>query len=321
VDLEEFFSLFYWPAIGATVEKVVGTNYWYEPGVEASLDIEYLMSVGSKVPTWFYSTLGEHENQEPFLEWALIVENTTDEEIPGVISVSYGDDEDSLELDYASRVNNEFMKLGLRGVSLLVASGDSGVGCNDAGTKFVPDFPASSPYVTAVGGTTTEDFFELGDEMVNGLSGGGFSNFFPMPQYQKAAVAQYLSTGQDLPNPSFYNGTGRAYPDVSALSSAFTIVIYAIPMPGVSGTSCASPTFAGVVALVNDARLNNKKSKLGFLNPWLYQNPQMLFDVTVGCNPGGCPNDGFCAAPGWDPASGVGTPLLDKMVQSALSLP
>lgn len=127
---------------------------------------------------------------------------------------------------------------------------DSGVGCNDdgisifhclfrfkdlKGTKFVPNYPASSPFVTAVGGTATEDFFELGPEvsssflvpfspklqMVNELSGGGFSNFFPMPSWQKAAVSQYLSVAQDLPNPSFYNATGRAYPDVSALRYLF----------------------------------------------------------------------------------------------------
>ncbi len=70
------------------------------------------------------------------------------------------------------------MKLGARGISILFASGDSGVGCNDAGSLFVPGFPASSPWVTAIGGTMTDYFFEEGPEIVNGLSGGGFSNFF-----------------------------------------------------------------------------------------------------------------------------------------------
>jgi tripeptidyl-peptidase-1 len=96
------------------------------------------------------------------------------------------------------------------------------------GTQFVPSFPASSPWVTAVGGTTTEELFELGPEVmksihcdyqkiVNGLSGGGFSNYFPAPSYQKQAISNYFKNAQDLPNPSFYNITGRAYPDVSAL--------------------------------------------------------------------------------------------------------
>lgn len=83
------------------------------------------------------------------------------------------------------------------------------------------------------------------------------------------------------------------------MSSAFNIVINLIPFPGVSGTSCAAPTFAGVVALVNDVRLQHGKSPLGFLNPLFYQHPELFFDVTEGCNPGGCPNDGFCATKGW----------------------
>lgn len=185
---------------------------------------------------------------------------------------------------------------------------DSGVGCNDQGNAFVPDYPASSPFVTAVGGTTTEGLFELGVEVVNSLSGGGFSNFYSAPSWQTDAISKYLSTAKDLPAPSFYNRTGRAYPDVSALSSGFTVVINLLPLPGVAGTSCAAPTFAGVVALVNDFRLQKGKSTLGFLNPLFYQHPEIFFDVTEGCNPAGfgfgCDNDGFCAQAGWDPSSG-----------------
>jgi len=161
-------------------------------------------------------------------------------------------------------------------------------------------------------------------KIVNSLSGGGFSNFFPAPAYQKQAIANYCKNAQDLPNPSFYNLSGRAYPDVSALSSGFTVVIYGIPTPGVAGTSCAAPTFSGVVSLLNDVRLLNNKTKLGFLNPFIYQvgsNPEAFFDVTQGCNPGGCPNDGFCATTYWDPASGVGTPLYDGLAKLVAALP
>jgi len=64
---------------------------------------------------------------------------------------------------------------------------------------------------------------------------------------------------------------------------------------------------------------------LGFLNPLFYQisnkNPETFFDVTEGCNPGGCDNDGFCAAKGWDPASGVGTPVYNRLAQIVMQLP
>jgi tripeptidyl-peptidase-1 len=319
LDFQEFFLLFFWEGIGA-LPTVIGPNYPYLAGVEASLDIEYIMSVGANISTIFYSTPGLHENQEPFLDWAILVSNTSDSAIPYVISVSYGDDEDSLDKAYTDRINNEFQKLGTRGVSIFFASGDDGVGCNTQGTAFVPDYPASSPYVTAVGGTWTDYFFELGPEIVNGLSGGGFSNFYAAPSYQTDAVSYYLAHANNLPAPSFYNRTGRAYPDVSALSFGFVVVINLVPFPGVAGTSCSAPSFAGVISMVNDQRLNAGKKPLGFLNPLIYQHPEVFYDVTEGCNPGGCPNDGFCAAPSWDPASGFGSPLYDKFVQLALSL-
>ena len=63
LDLEEFFLLFFWPALGNMIEKVVGDNYWYDPGVEANLDVQYIMSMGLDVPTWFFSTTGYHQNQ------------------------------------------------------------------------------------------------------------------------------------------------------------------------------------------------------------------------------------------------------------------
>ena len=81
-----------------------------------------------------------------------------------------------------------------------------------------------------------------------------------------------------------------------------------IPLPGVGGTSCASPTFSGIIALLNDARLAAGKSALGFLNPLLYQSvptfPGAFNDVTEGTNEG-CTVNGFTAAVGWDPVTYV----------------
>ena len=78
----------------------------------------------------------------------------------------------------------------------------------------------------------------------------------------------------------------------------------------VDGTSCATPTFAGVVSCLNDVRLNEGKSTLGFLNPLLYQQLQGkgFFDITKGTNDAGGWYPGFEAIPGWDPASGWGGP-------------
>eukprot|EP00698_Gefionella_okellyi_P005748 TRINITY_DN15208_c0_g1_i1.p1 TRINITY_DN15208_c0_g1~~TRINITY_DN15208_c0_g1_i1.p1 ORF type:complete len:557 (-),score=165.69 TRINITY_DN15208_c0_g1_i1:19-1689(-) len=318
VDLQEFWLEFFPTLLGAHVDKLVGPNH-FPSGVESSLDVQYVMAMGARIKTWVWSTGGLHDNQEPFLEWMQLMANTS--EVPWVVSVSYGDDEDSLSGDYMQRINVEFMKAGVRGISVLFASGDDGVGGNDdvnGCTAFGPNFPASSPYVTAVGGSAFSSLLEENKEVVNGLSGGGFSNVFARPAYQSAAVAKYFQVAKDLPSPSLYNHTGRGYPDVAAMSEGFTVVCNLIPVPGVAGTSCASPTFAGVIGMVNDMRLQNNKAPLGFLNPFLYQgaiaSPDILFDVTEGANPG-CGTDGFWAAPGWDPSSGLGTPNYEGLIK------
>jgi subtilase family serine protease len=73
-----------------------------------------------------------------------------------------------------------------------------------------------------------------------------------------------------LPNAEYYNASGRALPDVSALSTNFEVVIQGLWGP-ISGTSAAAPTFAAIVTLLNDARYQAGKGPLGFLNPFLYQ--------------------------------------------------
>lgn len=71
---------------------------------------------------WFHIGLsGRHESQEPFLQWMVLLSNMSD--LPWVHTISYGDDEDSLSTAYMMRINAEFMKAGVRGISLLFASG------------------------------------------------------------------------------------------------------------------------------------------------------------------------------------------------------
>merc|ERR1712066_631339 len=115
------------------------------------------------------------------------------------------------------------MKLGVRGISVLFASGDSGVYGRTGNTsdgKFHPDFPASSPYVTAVGGTDFAEKSIVGAEKAWSASGGGFSNHFLAPPYQRKAVSGYLAAASQsgvLPSRSAFNRSGRGYPDVAAL--------------------------------------------------------------------------------------------------------
>lgn len=122
-----------------------------------------------------------------------------------------------------------------------------------------------------------------------------------------------------MPPRSYFNASGRAYPDVSAFATNFEIVVNGSILL-VDGTSCSTPVFAGIVSLLNDIRLNAGKSTVGFLNPLLYQTlkDRGFIDINAGANIGdvsSCP--GFKATKGWDPASGWGSPdfsMLKKLV-------
>ncbi|XP_009881540.1 PREDICTED: tripeptidyl-peptidase 1, partial [Charadrius vociferus] len=272
-DLAEFMQLF-GSSFGhrSQVDHVVGHQGKGKAGLEASLDVEYIMSTGANISTWVFSNAGRHESQEPFLAWLLLLSNMS--ALPWVHSVSYGDDEDSLSLAYMERVNVEFMKAAARGLTILFASGDDGAGCRrvpGGNHTFRPSFPASSPYVTTVGGTSFKNPFLVTAEVTDYISGGGFSNVFPMPSYQAAAVQRFFHLASKLPPSSYYNSSGRAYPDLSALSDNYWVVTNRIPLPWVSGTSASTPVVAGMVALINDRRLQRGLAPLGFLNPTLYQ--------------------------------------------------
>ena len=314
-DLSEFMSLF----VGgdfvhqSEITKIVGPNDG-KSGIEATLDTQYIMGLGANITTWFWSTAGRFGTQEPFLKWLQDVAGT--KEVPPVFSVSYGDVESSLSVSYMQRVNTEFMKAGVRGITILFASGDNGAAC--LGNKFSPNFPVSSPYVTGVGGTGFNNPFTVGPEFAYEISGGGFSNIFAQPKYQADAVSAYINSGIAPPE-QYYNKTGRAYPDISAICRHFWVVNNRVPVPGVMGTSASTPTVAGIISMVNEHRLKANKPVMGFLNPFIYKNPSAFFDVTSGCNEGCLEGDkGFCAAEGFDPVSGYGTPNFPDLVKAAM---
>ena len=228
------------------------------------------------------------------------VGNTTD--APLVFSISYGDNENTVHFDYAVRVNAELQKMGVRGLSIMSSSGDGGVGGGQPSfcQEFIPTYPAASPYITAVGGTTGSN-----PEVAGPLSSGGFSNYWARPSYQSSFVSQYFQVAQNLPPSKDYNQTGAGFPDVAAQAYNFDVVINGFTTP-VDGTSCSSPTFAGLVALLNDVRLNAGKPPLGYLNQLFYKHPEAFNDITSGSNPG-CFTEGFEAAAGWDPVTGLGS--------------
>ncbi|TDL24009.1 subtilisin-like protein [Rickenella mellea] len=323
-DLQTFFSTFRTDAVGGAYTTVLvngGQDNQTKPGVEANLDIQYTEGISFPTPNIYYSTGGSPpfltdsntptNTNEPYLDWLNFV--LSQSTIPQTFTTSYGDDEQTVPFDYAITVCNLFAQVGARGSSILFASGDDGVGggnclTNDGkNTKhFQPNFPASCPFVTTVGGTT-----KVNPEVAVSFSGGGFSNYFARPGYQSGAVQAFLKTlGSTFAGQ--FNTSGRAYPDVAAQGSGFQVVVGG-RTTSVGGTSASTPTFAGVVALLNDFRISSGKAPLGFLNPLLYSSAIAgLNDITSGSNPG-CGTVGFTAGVGWDPVTGLGTPDFGKL--------
>ncbi|KAL2062257.1 hypothetical protein VTL71DRAFT_6523 [Oculimacula yallundae] len=261
---------------------------------------------------------------------------------PTVVSISYDGDEANFTPFYTNRMCNEYMMLGLQGMSILFASADYGVagwqGCLDpatTGTLFSPAFPASCPYVTSVGATQIPVGSSVLDPNIEVaidfpiVSSGGFSNQFPMPRYQEQAVLDWFKKHPTGYGKGIFNDSmkARGGPDVAALGRNFIIGVGKnlpyVPEDTyhlVGGTSASAPVFGSVLTLINEARLNAGKTPVGFVNPVLYGHPEIMNDITKGSNPG-CGTGGFNATTGWDPVTGLGSPNFQKMLKLYMSLP
>lgn len=243
------------------------------------------------------------------------------------------------------------MKLGMQGTSTILASGDSGVaarsaddgndnGCLRKGKVFNPDFPASCPYVSALGATFLPpgaNFKKDAEVATTSFpSGGGFSNIYPQPKYQNTALSSFfanhdpgyksysLNTPTNNPtaaqtNGGIYNRAGRGYPDFAAIGDNVVVVVDGAPTT-IGGTSAAAPVFAAILNRINEERLEAGKNTVGFVNPTLYAHPEVFHDITKGSNPG-CGTNGFKAGAGWDPVTGLGTPNYAAMLKLYMSLP
>lgn len=262
-----------------------------------------------------------------------------------VISSSYAYNEADLTARYETRQCAEYAKLGLAGSTFLFAAGDYGVSGNlfkcieprnktlNVGNNgiFNPSFPASCPFVTAVGATqlNANRTVQLNGSFTSPEvaaetrieSGGGFSNVFGLPAYQATAVKNWFATANPPYGADRFNNSQqtRGYPDIAANGVGYITAIddkFGL----VYGTSASTPTVASVFVLINQARLDAGKASIGFVNPVLYANPQALNDVISGSNPG-CGTQGFSAQAGWDPITGLGTPNFPKLLATFLALP
>jgi len=261
---------------------------------EVLLDIEVVGAVAPSSSIVVYFAPNTSQGFQDALTMA--IHDTTHK--PSVISISWGSAESTWTAQAMTAFDSAAQDAAALGVTICAASGDNGSSDGVTDGKNHVDFPASSPHILACGGTTlrgangkitSETVWNDGAQ--GGAGGGGYSNQFALPSYQ---------SGAGIKPPS---GGGRGVPDVSADADPDTG--YQVLVDGkslvIGGTSAAAPLWSGLIALINQKR----GSPIGFLQPVIYglsKTASALHDITSGSN------GAFSAGPGWDAASGLGSP-------------
>jgi len=304
---------------------------------ETTLDVEWAhaMAPGAKI-VLLVSPVSETEGVQGMPEFLALEKYALDNHLGKIISQSWGATENTLFDPAGKQVFKDFEKFYARArrehVTVFASSGDFGsanVGLDGSTFYTFPTviYPASSPLVTAVGGTSlyADTNGNYQSETVWNVpgryaTGGGISQYFEEPDYQQSTLPK---SDQALLNEH------RGIPDVALNANPRTSILVYISIPGlpagyyrIGGTSEGSPQWAGIIADVNQMA----GRPMGFLNAKLYHlgKSGLLYqgfrDVTVGDNSlFGVP--GYNATPGWDLATGWGTPNLANFMHEMADMP
>jgi Lipase (class 3) len=266
------------------------------PDGEVMLDIEVVGSIasGANIVVYFAPN-----TDAGFLDAVTTaIHDATNK--PSVLSISWGGPESNWTGQAMSAMDSAFQAAAAMGITVCVASGDNGSSDGDTDGSAHVDFPASSPYALACGGTrlnaslsAVESETVWNDGPAGGASGGGVSGFFVTPVWQAgAAVKRGLNASLPLAK--------RGVPDVAGNADPATG--YAVRVDGtdtvIGGTSAVAPLWAALVARVNQS----SGSPVGLVSPRLYPRAASLNDVTQGNN------GDFTASQGWDACTGLGSP-------------
>ena len=273
---------------------------------EVMLDIEVAGAIANEATIAVYFA---PNSDKGFLDAITTAIHDTSNQ-PSVISISWGAAEVNWTTQALDNFNEAFKTAAALGVSICAASGDSGSRDGETDGKVHVDFPSSSPFALACGGTRLEvsdnkiTSETVWNDSVDSAGGGGVSSHFPLADYQaKANVPLQIDT----------KFKGRGVPDVAGNADPNTG--YNVLVDGqqlvIGGTSAVAPLMAGLIALLNE---QYKKSS-GFIHPEIYANQGVFRDITEGNNKTTTANTGYTAGPGWDACSGWG--VLSGLVVSS----
>jgi kumamolisin len=270
------------------VYKTNSSAFWAT--LECTMDLQILGTIapGARLVTY----LAPNTEQGKYNAFSKAIFDTTNN--PSVINCSWGSCESQTPQSAMISLDQLFQKAALRGVTICASAGDFGDGASTCGGQPSGHFPASSPNALACGGSSlSQDLSRETSwyEVISGFpmsGGGGYSQFFELPDWQKEAI-----TGQ----------TGRGFPDVVAKADILTgydVLVAGLDLP-MGGTSAAAPLWAGLVAVLNEVL----QRPVGYLTSLLYSGDfaAALYAVTQS---GG----GSCIpTSGWNPCTGLGRPL------------
>jgi len=273
---------------------------------EVELDIEVTGSIapGAAIKVFFAPN-----TDQGFID---AVTTAVNDSAVTLISISWGGPEATFTTQSMTAFNQAFQDAGTMGKTVFVAAGDNGSSDGESDGANHVDFPASSPFVVGCGGTTlvaNTSTDTITSEVVwneaasnEGATGGGVSDFFAKPSYQDSV---------NVPAPTTQGG-GRGVPDVAG--DADPVTGYQVIIDGstttIGGTSAVAPLYAGLFARINQALLQNGKSRVGSVNAALYQNRSAFHDIVSGNN------GAFSAGSGWDPTTGLGSPDGGKILSA-----
>jgi uncharacterized protein YjbI with pentapeptide repeats len=219
--------------------------------------------------------------------------------------------------DDMKKIDSLLAEAAKRNITVVAAAGDHGA--RDAATekRLRVDFPASSPWVLAVGGTRLVSNGQSGHSEVawndgenGGASGGGASDVFERPKWQSVIRVPHGLSAR----------LGRGLPDVAINASANSG--YALVVDGqavqIGGTGTAATMWAGLIALLNQGLGRN----VGYINPLLYEKlgPRGIMRSVVNGHNGIGELSGYCAGPGWNAATGWGSPDGMRLLHALKSL-
>ena len=215
------------------------------------------------------------------------------------ISISLGLGEKFMSTGEMITENSKYLRLRALGVNIFVSSGDEG---SRPSNQLQVEFASSNPNVIAVGGTTLKlsGTGSVVSEAAWSGSGGGVSIIYPKQTWQPGT------------------SSGRMVPDVSSPAdpSYGAYVVLSGYIYQIGGTSWSAPVWAGICALVNDARVKSGKSRIGFLPPILYTyiNTNKFKDITSGNN------GAYSSSVGYDKVTGIGTPNIRNLITALISV-